>query len=133
MAMNVHGSNPDLKVGERFERNIWCWSALWGYCASISPEAASLGVDAYLNDGHGLDAKDAKKLAATLREELATDATKADVRAIEEFEVAPPTTPATEALIATFHAAVTTRCHFSEQDVREFADFLEHSGGFEIY
>jgi hypothetical protein len=23
MAMTVHGSNPDSKLGERFERNIW--------------------------------------------------------------------------------------------------------------
>jgi hypothetical protein len=65
MGMRVHGSNPDSKVGNCFRRNIWGWSALWGYCASVCPEAAGLGIGAYVNDGEGLDATDAKKLAAT--------------------------------------------------------------------
>jgi hypothetical protein len=133
MGMDIHGSNPDSKVGEYFRRNIWGWSALWGYCASVSPEATSLGRGAYCNDGDGLDAKDAKKLAATLRQQLASGSTRAAVREIKEFEVAPPMPPATEALITAFHAAVPTRCHFTEDDVREFAEFLEHSGGFTIW
>jgi hypothetical protein len=133
MGMDVYGSNPDSKVGEYFCRNIWGWSALWGYCASVSSEAASLGVSGYINDGAGLDAKDAEKLAATLRKQLASAATKTAVKRIEEFEVAPPMPPVTEALITTFHTAVPTPCHFSEDDVREFAEFLEHSGGFTIY
>ena len=73
MGMDVFGTNPDSKVGEYFRRNIWKWSALWGYCASVSPEAASVGIGAYLNDGDGLDGKDAVKVAATLREQLATE------------------------------------------------------------
>ena len=132
MGMDVYGRNPDSKVGDYFRRNIWGWSALWGYCASVSPEAASLGVAAYCNEGDGLDAKDAKKLAAILREQLASGATKVAVRRIEEFEVATPLPLATEALIATFDIAVPTRCLFDEDDVREFAEFLEHSGGFTI-
>jgi hypothetical protein len=133
MGMDVYGSNPDSKVGDYFRRNIWCWSALWGYCASVSPEAASLGVGAYLNDGDGLDTKDAKKLAASLREQLASGATKAAVKAIEKFQVAPAVSPVTEALIATFDVVLPTGCAFNEDDVREFAEFLEHSGGFTIW
>jgi hypothetical protein len=132
MGMDVYGRNPDLKVGEYFSRNIWHWCVLWGYCASVSVEAASLGDSAYCGDSAGLDAKDAQNLAATLRQQLATGATKAEVKRIDEFEVAPPVPPATEALII-FDAAVPTRCHFDEHDVLEFAVFLEHSGGFAIY
>jgi hypothetical protein len=70
---------------------------------SVSPEAASLGEKAYYNDGDGLDAESAKKLAATLREQLASGATKAaNVWGLEDH-------------------------------VRKFAEFLEHSGGFKIW
>jgi hypothetical protein len=133
MGMDVYGRNPDSKVGDYFRRNIWGWSALWGYCASVSPEAASLGVAAYSNGGDGLDAEGAKKLAAILREQLASGATKTTVKRIEEFEVAPAVPPATELLIAEFDVVLPTRCPFNEDDVREFAEFLEHSGGFAIW
>jgi len=137
MGMDVYGSNPNSKAGEYFHSNVWNWSALWAYCASVSPQAASLGKAAYVNDGRGLDAEDAEKLAAALREQLTCGATKNAVKAIEEFEVAPPVPPAIEALVTIFnasHAAVVLpRSQFSEQDVHEFAEFLEHSGGFEIW
>jgi hypothetical protein len=132
MGMDVYGSSPDSKVGEYFRRNIWGWSALWGYCASVSMEAASLGIGAYHNDGEGLDATGAKKLAATLQEQLASGATKTAVKEIEELEIAPAMPAATEALIAKFHIVLPTGCPFSEDDVREFVEFLEHSGGFTI-
>jgi len=139
MAMDVIGWKPDSKVGEYFCRNIWNWQVIWGYCASVSVEAANLGDSAYCNDGAGLDAKDAKNLAATLRQQLATGATKAEVKRIDELEVAPPVPPATEALItflkkhgrealdlserdvSNFNAAGPTRCLFDEHDVVEFA------------
>ena len=137
MGMDVYGSNPDSKVGEYFRRGIWGWSALWGYCASVSPEAASLGDDAYSNGGHGLPAEDAKKLATTLRKQLASGAAKAAIKEIAELDVAPPVAPAAEFLMALsrtpeFAPLLFPPHEFSEQDVCEFAEFLEHSGGFKI-
>jgi hypothetical protein len=36
MGMTILGRDPNSKIGETFYRNIWKWSALWGYCASVS-------------------------------------------------------------------------------------------------
>jgi len=134
--MTILGRDPNSTVGDSFHRNIWNWSALWGYCASVSPEAASLGTRAYVNDGDGLDAEGAKKLAAILREQLASGATQNAVKEVEEFEVAPPTPPAIEALLSLQAVGGTffsPRAQFSEDDVCDFAEFLEHSGGFDIH
>ena len=135
MGMDVFGGKPDSPLGQYFRSNIWRWSALWGYCVSVSPEAASLGNDAYFNEGDGLNAEDSKKLAAILRQELSSGKTKDAVRKIEQFEVAPHTPPAAQTL---FKFANAENCEvppprFTEQDVRDFADFLEHCGGFSIW
>jgi hypothetical protein len=136
MGMCVCGREPNSEVGDAFFRNIWDWQLLWGYCVSVSPEAASLGKFGFSNDGKGLNAAHAKKLAAILRDELASGATREAIRKVEQFEVAPETGWGAEfvALLSKHGInAETPPTRFTEQDVREFAEFLEHSGGFSIW
>jgi hypothetical protein len=137
MGMDIYGRNPTAEVGYYFRCTIHYWPTLWGYCVSVSPAAASLGDYGFSNDGYGLDAEDAKKLAATLREELASGATKEVARKIEQRELSPPWPPIMDGMFEFAKAfnldVVTPPPGLNEELVRKFADFLEHCGGFKIW
>jgi hypothetical protein len=83
--MDVSGKAPSSEVGEYFRANLWWWRPLWDYCRQVSPEIVTETVhrDGSFNDGAGLDAEHAAKLAEALRAEIASgDAASY----IEEYE-----------------------------------------------
>ena len=70
MGMDVYGSQPTSETGEYFRNNIWWWRPLWNYCEEIGKEIIPSDNDGHTNDGWGLDAAGATKLAALLQEEV---------------------------------------------------------------
>ena len=76
MGMDVSGKKPTTEAGSYFRNNVWWWRPLAQYLTSQAPRQI-VGKCRYWqsNDGDGLNAKDSKKLAAWLREEIASGRT----------------------------------------------------------
>ena len=103
------------KNGYYFGREISTWANLWYVRYMIAPDICAKCDDVHSNDGAGLCAQDSEELARMLREaiysgraaqlcaEVCAGAELEDGSSIDVFEI------------------------------REFARFLESSGGFELY
>jgi len=78
MGMDISGKNPVSKTGDYFRNNCWWWRPLWSYCYHVAPDL--IDEDTYVgggyNDGCGLDAKGAAKLAVILETKIAEGHTK---------------------------------------------------------
>lgn len=70
MGMDVYGKNPVNETGQYFRRNVWGWRPLWQYVEDTHPEIAELVEYPQSNDGDGLGARNSKKLAKLLREDI---------------------------------------------------------------
>jgi DnaJ-class molecular chaperone len=151
MGYDVHGLNPNARVGRYFGRNMCGWPPLWDYCCSVS-ELARQVKHGYSNDGDGLDARRAKSLAKALQTELGNGRTNQYVAQREKTLMKLPDEPCSicsgkgqqpepigTETIQCYHCEGTgkvrpsdTHYHCDERDVREFAEFLKHCGGFAI-
>jgi len=76
MGMDVYGKKPKNEVGEYFRNSVWWWRPLASYITSQGPQQIT-GKCRYWqsNNGAGLSAADSLKLAAWLREEIASGRT----------------------------------------------------------
>lgn len=153
MGMDVIGKHPVTPTGEYFRNNVWWWRPLWNYCQQVSDLAAQ--VDGHYNDGNGLDEAGAKALAQTLLTELNEGRTS---EYAAKYHIELDTMPEVECDLChgSGHGSGErhdenvdgecnacqgkgTRKHwatmypFSIDNVREFAEFLQDSGGFEIW
>lgn len=117
MGMDVRGVKPTDKVGLYYGRSIWTWKPLWTYCLEVAPKIAGKVATGHFNDGDGLNDADAKALAAVLRKALDSGAA---AKAAEASRTRPR--------LGAFDAY-----KFAVEDVWQFAVFLEHCGGFEIW
>lgn len=73
MGMDVSGKNPTTEQGVYFRASVWGWRPLWDYCAAVAPAgliSAKLHHAGHMNDGAGLDAIGALRLAQALRDQL---------------------------------------------------------------
>ena len=70
MGMDVYGNKPKNKDGEYFRNNVWWWRPLWDYCLDNYPSIAGKVEHGHSNDGDGLAAGDAKKLAILLKKDI---------------------------------------------------------------
>jgi hypothetical protein len=154
MGMDVIGLKPDSEGGECFCRNVWRWHPLWDYCTFVAIVARTVTYG-HSNDGDGLDKEDALLLASILRGELESGRT---AEAEKERETALRAMPDETCQICNGtgkrkpvpHLGAeelpcngcdctgnvrpwATRYHFDVDDVQEFAEFLEHCGGFVIW
>ena len=66
MGMDVFGRAPTAPIGEYFRRNMWGWGPLAGLVTELCPAETAPCTDWHHNDGQGLDAEGAAKLAAKL-------------------------------------------------------------------
>ena len=157
MGMDVYGKAPKTPKGEYFRNNVWWWRPLWDYCVEtaddiIPTEGALAG---HQNSGWGLDADGAKRLGRRLHEQLKAGHTKQygesrkqrlDSLPNEPCTICggkgrraepPRTGPGTRPCNACGGKGQTrpweTEYPFAEDNVREFANFLTESGGFEIH
>jgi len=78
MGMDVVGIKPESERGEYFRNNVWWWRPLLDYCATVASEIVTDEVAAgcSCNDGNGLDAEGAIKLANILQDEIESGRTK---------------------------------------------------------
>ena len=171
MGMDVIGKKPSAPRGEHFRNNVWWWHPLWEYCNTVAPEICG-DVLGHSNDGDGLPADGARKLAEVLRRELEsgntaeysrTRQTEIDALPLEPCSYCESTGVRTDKVgvemgmpgreLTDEQAERLGRTHgwcngcdgegarrswaasyyFDESNVKEFAEFLEHSGGFRIY
>lgn len=150
MGMDVNGKNPDSKVGEYFRNNCWYWRPLARYCCEVAPAITAACTYWQSNDGDGLDAEGSKALAAELRKRLDSGEVEAyakdrqaklDALPMHRCDLCDGTGKRTDMEVEDGCNA----CHgtgkvkdnetwypFDVDNVKEFAEFLEHCGGFEI-
>ena len=157
MGMDVYGKAPTADVGRYFRNNVWWWHPLWDYVETVAPHLTE-GVSGRYNDGDGLNAAAADRLAAILSAEL--DSGRATCYAAER-DAAIATMPdqpcslcggtgtrsdllARERGWDTPHGCNgcggtgQVRPHeesygFSVENVADFRDFVAASGGFEVW
>ena len=72
MGMDVYGRKPTAPEGEYFRRNVWGWRPLAMLVRKLAPETTRQCKYWYSNDGDGLRAANAKRLAAILDKALAS-------------------------------------------------------------
>jgi hypothetical protein len=172
MGMDVYGKNPKSETGRYFRRNVWGWRPLWDYVSNQHPEIAELVEHGYTNDGDGLGARNAKKLAKLLMDDFTSgkvaqyvaernsalaelpfeECNLCDSTGIRTDEVGVKMEMPKRALTPEISIIVgrdkgwcngcngvgktenfLTSYSLDEEDVKEFAEFLMDSGGFEIY
>jgi len=155
MGMDVLGKCPTCEVGQYFRNNVWSWRPLWDYCLEVSSDARQVK-SGHTNDGDGLDRRGARALALTLATKIADGHTRTYAIAYKATNdalpdetcvlcegtgsrKAPPDIGAGDAGYCNACADTgkrrpsATMYPFSEENVMEFAIFLEASGGFEIW
>ena len=156
MGMDVYGKNPASKKGEYCRNNVWWWRPLWDYCLEVGDDIipAAGAKRGHYNEGWGLNAAGAARLAERLRENIQSGLTKQYADAREKHLKSLPDEPC-EICEGTGKRATPpktgpgretcngcdgkgkkrpwdTEYPFEEKNVQEFADFLNDSGGFEI-
>jgi hypothetical protein len=126
MGMDVYGKAATDPVGEYFRNNVWWWHPLWTYCEEVVAPELCAGVSGHHNNGDGLDAGGALFLGTLLQAEIdsgrcaqyaADRAARLDALPVEPNGKRP----------------FETNYSFAVKNVQEFANFLKHSGGFEIF
>lgn len=147
MGMDVYGKKPGARVGHYFRNNVWYWHPLADYCRAVAPEVALKCDSWHSNDGDGLDAEDARELAERLREEIANGNCEKYMQKRQEHLDALPEMDCTfcDGGKKPKREKPCTWCKgtgrqkdsrayysFDVDNVRQFAAFLEESGGFEI-
>jgi hypothetical protein len=155
--MDVYGKAPAAGAGGYFRNNIWWWPPLWAYVERVAPELTH-GVSGYTNDGDGLDADGAARLAGILTAELESGRTAEYAATYEAEQAAVPDEPCpfcdgtgtrTDAVGVKLGFDRRGYCNacggkgtrrpywtgypFSVENVTEFRDFAAASGGFEIW
>lgn len=66
MGMDVYGREPVSETGEYYRSNMWWWAPLADYIIDMCADIAVRCEGWHLNDGDGLNADDADKLADLL-------------------------------------------------------------------
>jgi hypothetical protein len=152
--MDVYGKSPVSPKGEFFRRSVWGWHPLWEYCEETAPEITYKVVYGHSNDGDGLGAEDSIELSRHLREEIAYGRTARYVRERDDRlaalpdepcricdgtgrrlpppEVGPGELPCNGCNSRGKVRPSETHYGLDVEDVREFAEFLNDCGGFEI-
>ena len=138
MGMDVKGKDPSGEAGEYFRNNVWYWRPLWDYCLFVAPKTAGK-CEGHYNDGEGLGSEDSEDLAQILRKSVADNKHLIFLDAMpekygEEIENFIKRFPLPEGFRPARNIKkMRDAYHFSKENVLKFADFLEESGGFEIW
>ena len=109
---------------ETFSRAFWGWRVLPVYCSIVAPHILPAQDRWQYNDGSGIDGEKAKALAEILRAEIASGRAQGFVDKRDEILAADGygDTPFTNRDYG-----------FTVETIRDFADWLDQCGGFEIY
>ena len=149
MGMDVVGKAAVSERGQYFRNNVWWWRPLWDYCQRVSPVCRE--VSGQYNDGDGLDAAGAAQLAKDLFTEINSGRT-AEYAAARQIEIDQLPLEPCDICHGTGERnddIVQGECNgcrgsgtrkpwaamypFSLDTVQEFAEFVQDSGGFQIW
>ena len=153
MGMDVFGRKPTAPEGEYFRRNVWRWRPLAQLCEDVAPTITAACEHWHSNDGDGLDAGGAAKLAERLQQLFVDGSVAAYVKYRDAALARLPDETClscdgtgTSRGAAGSDTPACRRCggngkqehfarhyHLDEDDVKEWIVFLLASGGFEIY
>jgi hypothetical protein len=160
MGMDVFGKDPSSEKGKYFRSNVWYWRPLWEYCSSVAPKLTNKVKYAGSNDGDGLDAANSVALANVLYLKISSGHTrdfevkwqkaiddaplvKCDFcqQGLRKWEAGSINNDTDQDVYKTCNSCNGTGLvkdmiswyPFSADLVKEFADFLIDSGGFEIW
>ena len=70
MGMDVYGTKPKNETGEYFRANVWYWHPLWDCLETLHPTICSRCESPHDNSGSGLNAKDSITLSKLLKKDL---------------------------------------------------------------
>ena len=139
MGMDVYGIQSTNKTGEYFRASVWSWRPIWSYvvanCSEFIDETTAQ--DGHANAGAGLDKEKSQLLSKKINELI--DSGKLHLRVVAKGfhnRVAPRDYPETESHYwwkLTDMKDNADSYPFEIEHLKEFADFLEYSGGFEIW
>lgn len=157
MGMDVSGVAPTTKRGKYFRNNMWWWRPLWNYAYQTSDGliTESMWNKGHHNDGAGLDAPQAERLASLLRSSI--DDGSCEQYAVEykqhlervPDEVCSVCKGTGKRQASTFEGhegrdcmackgkgkrrPIETWYPFATDNVETFVEFLEGCGGFQIW
>lgn len=155
MGMDVYGLDPQNEKGEYFRANVWYWHPLWGYFEDLHPNIAKKVPHAHENSGDGLNARDALALSKILKKDIEKGITQkyieeykayADSLPLEDCKYCDengnrtwPTEEGQEELVACNVCqgkkkvkSFVTWYNMDLELMKEFQQFLENCGGFQI-
>ena len=152
MSFSIGGANPRNTKGECFENNNWWWGPLWDYVGNVCRDFLSAEDirKGQFNDNHFIDGNKASKIATRLEQLINEgkvkeylDEWRREVEANEEEECF--VCKGSGSVNEKHYTGVCYMCDgkgktecllihfgFSEENVREFAEFCSFSGGFFI-
>lgn len=111
MGMDVYGRDAKSEKGKYFRNNVWWWHPLWDYCLSQYPTVTQGCKQGHTNDGDGLSAGNSKKLAKLIKRDLENGRAQKYADAYMDKDKYP----------------------FSIDNLKEWQEFLDNCGGFNIY
>jgi hypothetical protein len=140
MGFDVNGVQPKSVQGEYFRNNVWWWSRLWHFVCDIADDILTdedkpLGL---FNEGHIISEEKAVVIARRLLEAyLQQDLYDEQIRATAlKFEpsIERSVIQALKKVGPGIRLVPTTNSYpFSWDNAKEFAEFCQDSGGFQIY
>jgi hypothetical protein len=152
MGFDIIGTEATSETGKCFRNNVWWWRPLSRYCELVAPELWGKICYPDSNDGSGLNGEDAKALAAVLKNQVDIGETKQFETEWNEYHKNMPdekctfcdgTGTRTDLKPEPFKCNAcygkgtvrpfATAYPFSVENVREFIEFLNDCGGFEIW
>ena len=150
MGMDVYGVAPKSEVGEYFRNNVWSWRPLWDFVGESCDLTLEMKRSGHFNDGLQIDELTARRIAKTLFS-LLQDGTVATYQRKRDalLEALPDEVCRhCNGTGVRDESSVQGKCNgcngtgkvrpfetlysFSEENVQKFAEFADHSGGFEI-
>ena len=150
MGMDVYGVAPTSEAGEYFRNSVWSWRPLWDFVSESCDLDEDVELSGHFNDGMQIDEFTARLIAKTLFS-LLNDGTVATYQ--RAHDVLLKALPDEECKHCNGTGVrddeyVQGKCNgcngtgkvrpfetwysFSEENVQKFAEFADHSGGFEI-
>ena len=160
MGMDVFGTEPKDPKGEYFRNNVWWWRPLWNYIEDNFPDLAKKAPGAHYNDGDGLNEEDSLLLASLLQSHIDQGKVAQFEKDWKQMVDSTPNEPCIfcsqtgartweagegpnntdqpkmlECNVCQGEGTVKNMIYhypFSEDNVKDFVQFLEHCGGFRI-
>ena len=151
MGFDLYGNKAKSEKGEYFRNNIWWWRPLANYILDTIEIPENDPDGWHMNGGYKISARSAEKIAKVLEERISAG----DVKKFErEYREALSCLPKEQCGICNGTGRrnderVSGKCNacdgsgkceawqtnypFSEENVKEFAEFCKESGGFKIY